>query len=222
MSETEDDSVGVSIFKTLKGGSGISPFCGVPANAYPPMSHQSIGRVWHVFPIGDSDITFGKRSEVQAMKYQTIGMNERKRIALVAHDNKKPDLLEWAKFNRDLLVEHELYATGTTGTVLEESLGMSIIKLQSAPLGGDQQIGAKIAGGEIDLVIFFWDPLEPQPHDPDVKALLRIAVVWNIPVACNRASADFMISSALMSSAYERRLPDYEGYRERLRASRSV
>ncbi len=158
--------------------------------------------------------------EVRAMKYQTIGMNERKRIALVAHDNKKPDLLEWAQFNRDLLVEHELYATGTTGTVLEESLGMSIIKLQSGPLGGDQQIGAKIAGGEIDFVIFFWDPLEPQPHDPDVKALLRIAVVWNIPVACNRASADFMISSALMSSAYERRLPDYEGYRDRLRAGR--
>jgi methylglyoxal synthase len=156
------------------------------------------------------------------MKYQTIGMNERKRIALVAHDNKKLDLREWAQFNRDILVEHELYATGTTGILLEESLGTSIVKLQSGPLGGDQQIGAKIAAGEIDFVIFFWDPLEPQPHDPDVKALLRIAVVWNIPVACNRSSADFMISSALMSSAYERRLPDYEGYRDWLRPGRSV
>lgn len=144
-------------------------------------------------------------------------MQERKRIALVAHDNKKRDLLEWAKFNRGLLVEHELYATGTTGTVLEESLGVEIMKLQSGPLGGDQQIGAKIADGQIDFVIFFWDPLEPQPHDPDVKALLRIAVVWNIPVACNRASADFMISSSLMSSEYERILPDYTGYRDWLR-----
>lgn len=151
-----------------------------------------------------------------------IGMKERKRIALVAHDNKKRDLLEWAKFNRGLLVEHELYATGTTGTVLEESLGVEIVKAQSGPLGGDQQIGAKIAEGQIDFVIFFWDPLEPQPHDPDVKALLRIAVVWNIPVACNRASADFMISSSLMASEYERILPDYAGYRDRLRKSRQA
>jgi methylglyoxal synthase len=168
-------------------------------------------------------VVFGRNhSEVGAMKYRTIGMNERKRIALVAHDNKKPDLLEWARFNRGILVEHDLYATGTTGSVLEESLGVRIVKLQSGPLGGDQQIGAKIADGEIDFVIFFWDPLEPQPHDPDVKALLRIAVVWNIPVACNRASADFMISSALMSSSYERRLPDYEGYRDWVRAGRNM
>lgn len=151
------------------------------------------------------------------MKYQMIEMNEKKKIALVAHDNKKRDLLEWALFNRDLLARHELYATGTTGKFLEEALGAQIIKLQSGPLGGDQQIGAKIAEGQIDFVIFFWDPLEPQPHDPDVKALLRIAVVWNIPVACNRASADFMISSSLMSSEYQRILPDYRCYREQLR-----
>jgi methylglyoxal synthase len=151
------------------------------------------------------------------MKYQMIEMGEKKKIALVAHDNKKRDLLEWALFNRDLLARHELYATGTTGKFLEEALGAQIIKLQSGPLGGDQQIGAKIAEGQIDFVIFFWDPLEPQPHDPDVKALLRIAVVWNIPVACNRASADFMISSSLMSSEYQRILPDYRSYREQLR-----
>jgi methylglyoxal synthase len=139
-----------------------------------------------------------------------------KKIALVAHDNKKKDLLEWALFNRDVLAYHQLFATGTTGTMLEEALHTPVVKLQSGPLGGDQQIGAKIAEGTIDFVIFFWDPLEPQPHDPDVKALLRIAVVWNIPVACNRASADFMISSPLMSSAYDRILPDYDGYRRRL------
>lgn len=143
-------------------------------------------------------------------------MQTLKRIALIAHDNKKRDLLEWAAFNRALLAEHELYATGTTGQLLEQELGVEVVKLQSGPLGGDQQIGAKIAQGEIDFVIFFWDPLEPHPHDPDVKALLRIAVVWNVPVACNRASADFMISSPLMSNEYERALPDYGAYRDRM------
>ena len=139
----------------------------------------------------------------------------KKRIALVAHDNKKQDLLEWAHYNRELLIKHELCATGTTGSLLEKTLEVDVLKLQSGPLGGDQQIGAKIAEGVIDFIIFFWDPLEPQPHDPDVKALLRLAVVWNVPVACNRASADFMISSPLMSSAYERALPDFEVHRNR-------
>lgn len=152
------------------------------------------------------------------MEYTQIVMKERKKIALVAHDNKKRDLIEWAKFNRDLLTGHDLFATGTTGKLLEKVLEIPISKLQSGPLGGDQQVGAKIAEGKIDFVIFFWDPLEPQPHDPDVKALLRIAVVWNIPVACNRASADFMISSTLMHEEYVRLLPDYDGYRERFEA----
>jgi len=142
-------------------------------------------------------------------------MKQKKKTALVAHDNKKTDLLEWAKYNRDRLAEHELYATGTTGALLERELGIEIHKLQSGPLGGDQQIGAKIADGEIDYLVFFWDPLAPHPHDPDVKALLRIAVVWNIPIACNRASADFIFSSPLLSEPYQRRLPDYEPYRQR-------
>lgn len=156
------------------------------------------------------------------MTQQVVEIEPRKRIALVAHDNKKQDLLEWARFNRSLLAGHELFATGTTGTMLEDVLGNPVTKLQSGPLGGDQQVGAKIAEGLIDFLIFFWDPLEPHPHDPDVKALLRIAVVWNTPVACNRASADFMISSPLMSSAYERRLPDYDVYRERLHKDKIV
>jgi methylglyoxal synthase len=149
------------------------------------------------------------------MTYLPEPVRPKKRIALVAHDNKKQDLLEWVKFNRESLKEHDLFATGTTGSLLEQALDIEITKLQSGPLGGDQQVGAKIAGGEVDLLIFFWDPLESQPHDPDVKALLRIAVVWNIPVACNRASADFIISSPLMTEAYERRLPNYETYRRR-------
>ena len=149
------------------------------------------------------------------MNYTTRVIPQKKRIALVAHDNKKQDLLEWARWNRALLVEHELYATGTTGRLLEEVLGTAVHKFQSGPLGGDQQVGAKIAEGDIDFMIFFWDPLSPQPHDTDVKALLRIAVVWNIPVACNRATADFMISSSLMNGEYRRLIMDYQPYRER-------
>jgi methylglyoxal synthase len=153
--------------------------------------------------------------EFVTTKYKKISMDQEKKIALVAHDNKKTDLLEWAKFNRDLLACHILYATGTTGSTLESELGLEINKLQSGPLGGDQQIGAKIVSNEVNFLIFFWDPLEPMPHDPDVKALLRMAVVWNIPIACNRASADFMISSSLMDGEYNRLLPDYTEYRGR-------
>ncbi len=149
------------------------------------------------------------------MRYQKITMKPDKKIALVAHDNKKSDLLEWAKYNRTLLAHHILYATGTTGIAIEREIDLKVNRLQSGPLGGDQQIGAKIVEDEIDFLIFFSDPLEPMPHDPDVKALLRMAVVWNIPIACNRASADFMISSPLMDTEYDRLVPDYSEYRNR-------
>lgn len=143
------------------------------------------------------------------MATQRIEMPARKRIALIAHDNRKEDLLEWTRFNRELLAEHALFGTGTTGRFLSAELGLDITRFKSGPLGGDQQVGAKVAEGELDFVIFFWDPLEPHPHDVDVKALLRIAVVYNIPIACNRATADFIISSPLMSSSYERQVIDY-------------
>jgi len=156
------------------------------------------------------------------MKQKVFEAATTKRIALVAHDNYKPALVEWASFNKDLLAQHEIYSTGTTGALLEKELDLSVHRLQSGPLGGDLQIGAMIAEGRIDLLIFFWDPLEPHPHDPDVKALLRIAAVWNLPIACNRASADFIISSPLMSSPYERIFPDYERYRQRTIKSRSA
>jgi methylglyoxal synthase len=145
---------------------------------------------------------------------EIVVMGKRKKIALVAHDHRKADLLEWVEFNKYLLSLHELYATGTTGKIIEQT-GLKVTKLKSGPLGGDMQIGAKIANGEIDFLIFFWDPLESLPHDPDVKALLRMAVVWNIPVACNRATADFMVSSTLMDTEYERKIQDYENYRQR-------
>jgi methylglyoxal synthase len=137
-------------------------------------------------------------------------MAARKRIALIAHDNCKRALLEWARYNRGTLGRHELYATGTTGTLLQSELGLEVHLFLSGPLGGDQQVGAGIAEGKIDFVIFFWDPLEPHPHDVDVKALLRIAVVYNVPIACNRATADFALSSPLMGQAYERLVPGLE------------
>ncbi len=151
------------------------------------------------------------------MNGKVAPIEEKKKIALIAHDNKKADLLEWVKFNKGTLLKHELFATGTTGDILEKELGSKITKLQSGPLGGDQQIGARIAEGAIDFLIFFWDPLEPLPHDPDIKALLRLAVVWNIPVACNRSSADFIISSPLMNQTYLRIIPDYYSYRHRFK-----
>ncbi len=136
-------------------------------------------------------------------------MTRRREIALIAHDNKKADLIDWARYNRAILKSNDLIATGTTGRLLGEKLGLDVTCFMSGPLGGDQQIGARIAGGMVDLLIFFWDPLEPQPHDPDVKALLRLAVVWNVPVACNRSSADFLISSPLLTDGYDPMQPDF-------------
>lgn len=142
-------------------------------------------------------------------------LGKRKKIALVAHDHKKADLLEWATHNIVALAKHELFATGTTGRLLEEVLDRPVKKLLSGPLGGDQQIGAMIANGEIDMMFFFWDPMEAQPHDSDVKALLRLCVAWNIPMACDRATADFLMTSPFMHEEYESTVPDYEGYLNR-------
>ncbi len=139
----------------------------------------------------------------------------RKRIALVAHDHKKSDLMEWVSHNREVLSKHELFATGTTGKLIEEKMDRPVKKLMSGPMGGDQQIGAMIANGEIDMMFFFWDPMEAQPHDSDVKALLRLCVLWNIPMACDRATADFLITSPFMHQEYESQLPDYSGYLNR-------
>lgn len=142
-------------------------------------------------------------------------LSARKRIALVAHDNKKKELIEWAIYNKTTLARHELLATGTTGKMLEDALDRSIKKLLSGPMGGDQQIGAMIAQGEVDALIFFWDPMEAQPHDPDIKALLRLAVTWNIPFACDRATADFLFTSPLMHQEYISTIPDYTSYLKR-------
>ena len=149
-------------------------------------------------------------------------MEKSKNIALVGHDNRKKDLVEWVEFNYKTLLGHHLFCTGTTGKLVEETIlnkleeeekiTFDIMKLKSGPLGGDQQLGAMISEGKIDLLIFFWDPMQPQPHDVDVKALLRITVVYNIPTACNRSTADFMISSHLLKEPYEPRLADYSGY----------
>ena len=142
-------------------------------------------------------------------------LGKRKRIALVAHDHKKADLIEWAIFNKVELAKHELFATGTTGKLIEEALDRPVKKLLSGPLGGDQQIGAMIAQGEIDVMLFFWDPMEAQPHDSDVKALLRLCVAWNIPMACDRATADFIMTSPFMHEEYLAAQPDYTGYLNR-------
>jgi methylglyoxal synthase len=144
-------------------------------------------------------------------------MSGTKRIALVAHDNKKSEIIEWAVYNKTALSKHKLFGTGTTGSLVEEALGQPVTRFLSGPLGGDQQIGASIAEGKIDVLIFFWDPMEAQPHDPDIKALLRLAVTWNLPFACDRATADFLLTSPLMYSDYEVVVPDYSLYNNRLR-----
>lgn len=133
-----------------------------------------------------------------------------KRVALIAHDHKKKELVEWVDYNKEKLSKFELFATGNTGKLIGEKISQKVIRLQSGPLGGDQQIGALITEGKIDLLIFFWDPMQPLPHDPDIKALLRIAVVWNIPVACNRATADYLLTSPLLFSDYKRKVPDFK------------
>lgn len=146
------------------------------------------------------------------MHYQTILNKQKKSIALVAHDNMKVDLIAWCQKYGEKLVNHQLFATGTTGKLIRNKTPLKVNSLISGPLGGDQQIGALITEQKIDMLIFFWDPLEAQPHDPDVKALLRLAAVWNIPVACNQASADMLINSTLFDQAFERKIPDYESY----------
>jgi len=148
----------------------------------------------------------------ESNSYYTRELGARKRIALIAHDHKKKDLIEWAIHNKEQLQKHQLFATGTTGKLLEKALDVHVTQFLSGPLGGDQQIGAKIAEGKIDVVVFFWDPMEALPHDPDIKALLRLAVAWNIPTACNRATADFLMTSPLMREEYEVILPDYSKY----------
>ena len=139
----------------------------------------------------------------------------RKRIALIAHDNKKKELVEWVEENKKELSRHELFATGTTGKLMEEQLDRPVSKLLSGPIGGDQQIGAMIAQGALDILIFFWDPMEAQPHDSDVKALLRVAIAWNCIVACDNATADFIVTSPLMLKEYEVKIPDYSSYLQR-------
>jgi methylglyoxal synthase len=139
----------------------------------------------------------------------------KKRIALVAHDHKKADLMEWVVYNKKVLIQHDLVATGTTGRLLQEQLDHPVKRFLSGPLGGDQQVGALIAEGRLDIIIFFWDPMEQQPHDSDVKALLRLAVTWNIIIACNRTTADFVLTSFLMNDDYPLVLPDYSSYLNR-------
>jgi methylglyoxal synthase len=145
---------------------------------------------------------------------KTITMRGTKNVVLIAHDSRKADLLEWVKYNREVLREHRLFATGTTGGLVEAQVDLPVTRFKSGPLGGDQQVGAKIAEGALDVVVFFWDPLEPQPHDPDVKALLRIAVLYNVPTACNRATADFIVASDLFHGEYERIVEDHAAVRK--------
>lgn len=146
------------------------------------------------------------------MEWVNAALPAKKTIALVAHDNRKPDLLRWAEKHKTRLAKHKLCATGTTGKLIGNALGIAIDSYLSGPLGGDQQIGSHIAEGKIHCLIFFWDPFEPMPHDPDVKALLRLAAAWNIPVACNSSSADLILASKLFDEPLERLIPDYAAY----------
>ncbi|MDB4838059.1 methylglyoxal synthase [Marinomonas sp.] len=151
------------------------------------------------------------------MQQKIITTPEHKNVALVAHDNMKPELIKWAEQHKEKLVKHNLMATGTTGNLMQKHLNVPVQSLISGPLGGDQQLGGMIAEGKIDILIFFWDPFEPMPHDPDIKALLRVAAVWNIPIACSVSSANFLVSSPLFESAFDRQVPDYDKYlQERL------
>jgi methylglyoxal synthase len=149
-----------------------------------------------------------------------VPMRERKHVVLIAHDSRKADLLSWAEYNKDVLKEHNLFGTGTTGALVAARTGLPVTQFRSGPLGGDQQVGAKIAEGDLDVLIFFWDPLEPQPHDPDVKALLRLAVLYNIPTACNRATADFLVAAPLFHEPYERQVEDHAAVRKAFLAER--
>jgi methylglyoxal synthase len=149
------------------------------------------------------------------MKEHMRRFEKEKKIALIAHDNKKKDLIEWATYNKKALAKHKLVATGTTGKLIEEALDRKITKVLSGPLGGDQQIGAMIATGDIDMIFFFFDPMEAQPHDSDIKALLRLAVAWNLPMACDRTTADFLVTSPFMQGEYQYELPNYVNYLNR-------
>jgi methylglyoxal synthase len=155
-------------------------------------------------------------------KTQRVTMAGAKNVVLIAHDSRKNDLLDWVKYNQAVLREHRLFATGTTGGLIQAGADLPVTRFKSGPLGGDQQVGAKIADGELDVLIFFWDPLEPQPHDPDVKALLRIAVLYNIPTACNRSTADFIVASGLFHGPYERIVEDHSAAREEYLRARAL
>jgi methylglyoxal synthase len=156
--------------------------------------------------------TFLELAMLLALAFDNLEDKHMKSIALVAHDGKKAELLSWVQQHAEFFKDKQLHATGTTGRLISQTLQLSVNCLASGPLGGDQQIGALIAEQQIDWLVFFWDPLSSQPHDPDVKALIRLAVVWNIPVACNKATADFIVHSSLMQQDYQRAVPDFTSY----------